>query len=745
VRTTKFLWCAAAAVAALSVGYSSLNLEAQGRGRGAGPGAGGAQNAPAGISTDWKTYGADLSSTRYSPLDQINKDNFAKLQVAWRLNTNTFGPRPDTLYSTTPLKVGNMLYATVGTRRAVVAMNPATGEIIWHHVEDEGERGQSAPRQGAGRGLSYWSSPDGADQRVIYVTPGYRMIALNAKTGVPVASFGKGGVVDLKLENDQNIDLTTGEVGLNATPLVAGDVVIVGAAHRAAGSPRSANTVKGFVRGFDVRTGKRLWIFHTIPMKGEFGYDTWEDGSAEKNGSLGMWAQASADLELGLVYLPLEMPPSDYYGVRRPGANLFAESLVAVDIKTGKRKWHYQFVHHGLWDWDLPCAPMLFDMVSPSGQRIKALAQPSKQAFLYVLNRETGAPIWPIEERPVPQSNVPGEKTSPTQPFPTKPVPFDRQGFTPDDVLDFTPALKAEGLEVMKRYKIGPIFTPPSLAAPDALAGTLMLPADVGGANWPGGAFDPETNRLFIHSHTAVFTLQNVPADLSQAPAFGPPEPGEGPAPGGRGRGGAVAPAGGAGAVGAAAPGAGAPGAAAGAVAQGGPGRGGPGAAGAPGRGAGAAGARGGGGGRGGTTVQGLPLVKPPYDRITAYNMNTGDLLWQKAHSSTSDAIKNNPALKGVDLSQRLGAYGRTFIGVLATKTLVIAGDGGTFTNDKGQTVALLRAYDKDTGADIPSNIEMPAKQTGSPMTYMHNGKQYIVLAVSGGQGGGELIAYALP
>jgi quinoprotein glucose dehydrogenase len=734
VKRSRVLWGAALVLVALVIGSMAVLAQGRGgRGGGAAPAAAPAATTAQVPGAEWTTYGANLASHRYSPLDQINKDNFAKLEVAWRLNTNVFGPRPDTLYSSTPLMVNGMLYATVGTRRAVVALNPGTGEVVWHHVEDEGPRGQGAPRQGAGRGLSYWSSADGRDQRIIYVTPGYRMIALNAKTGVPVSTFGTNGVVDLKQNMDQELDLVNGSnLGLNATPLVVGDVVVVGAAHSPGGSPRSANTIKGYVRGFDIRTGKRIWIFHTIPMKGEFGYDTWEDGSAERNSNLGMWAQFSADLELGLVYLPLEMPLADYYGGNRPGDTLFSESLVAVDVKTGKRKWHYQTVHHGLWDWDLPCAPILFDM-NVGGRTVKALAQPTKSAFLFVLNRETGEPIWPIEERPVPQSKVPGEKTSPTQPFPTKPVPFDRQGFSLDDVNDLTPAIKAEALEIVKRYHIGPIFTPPAPATPDGPVGTLMLPADVGGANWPGGAFDPETNRLFIHSHTAVFTLQNVPADVV------PGAPAPAAAAGGRGgRGAAGAPAAGPGRAG---PGGAGPGAAFG------PGQGGARGAGGPaagGRGAGAAGGRAGGGGRGGLNVQGLPIVKPPYDRITAYNMNTGDLLWQKAHSSTSDAHKNSPALKGLDLP-RLGAYGRTFIGVLVTKTMVIAGDGGLFTNAAGQQVALLRAYDKDTGADIPGNIEMPAKQTGSPMTYMHQGKQYVVLAVSGGQGGGELIAYALP
>jgi quinoprotein glucose dehydrogenase len=635
------------------------------------------QSPAPGAMVEWKTYGGDLASMRYSPLDQINKDNFSRLRIAWRLNTDAFGPRPDNLYSATPLMVGGVLYTTAGTRRAVVALNAATGELLWMHTRDEGVRGQNAPRTGAGRGVAYWSSADGSDQRIIYVTPGYTMIALNARTGVPIATFGKDGVVDLKLDDDQELDPVTGEIGLNATPLVAGDVVVVGAAHRAGFVPPTMRNAKGYVRGFDVQSGKRLWIFHTIPRPGEFGHDTWERESALKNGNTGAWAQMSADMDLGLVYVPVEMPTGDFYGGNRPGNTLFDESLVALDIKTGKRKWHYQTVHHGVWDYDLPCAPILFEM-TVNGRRIKALAQPTKQAFLFVLNRETGAPIWPIEERPVPPSNVPGEKTSPTQPFPTRPAPFDRQGVGVDDLIDFTPALRAEALEVVKRYRIGPLFTPPVVSQIDGPVATLQVPSDAGGANWPGGSFDPETSRLYVHSHTVAFTSGIVPADPATSD-MGFVSGQARVAAGGRGR---------------------------------------------------------------GATVQGLPLVKPPYDRITAYDMNTGDLIWQKTHSSTPDEIANHPALKGLNLP-RLGQPGRTFIGVLASKTLLIAGEGGVHTNEAGEHVAMLRAYDKATGADVGA-VAMPAKQTGSPMSYMLNGRQYIVVAVSG-VSGAELIAYTLP
>jgi quinoprotein glucose dehydrogenase len=648
-----------------------------------------------GPDTAWTTYGGNLASQRYSPADQITKENFNQLEIAWRLKTDFLGPRPDTLYSATPLLVDRTLYTTAGTRRAAIALNAVTGEMLWMHAEDEGQRGLNAPRNGAGRGVAYWASADGNDRRVIYVTPGYRMLALDAQTGIPVPAFGKNGAVDLKLEADQEVDPETAELGLNATPLVVGDVIVVGASHRPGGAPRTMRNARGMVRGYDARTGKRLWIFNTIPRRGEFGYDTWLGNSADHNGNTGVWSQMSADPELGLVYLPVEIPTGDYYGGNRPGTTLFADSLVAVDVKTGRRKWHYQTVHHDLWDYDLSCAPILFDM-QRNGRTIKAIAQPTKQGFLFVFNRETGEPIWPIEERPVPQSDVPGERSSPTQPFPTRPLPFDMQGITEGDLLDLTPELKAQAIEVAKRYKMGPLFTPPVLSSLDGPLATLQVPSDVGGANWPGGSFDPETNLLYIHSHTSVY-LSGLVAATPQQSDMG--------YIGGQAR-----------AVGAEARGAGPPGAP-----PGGPPGGGP---------------------RGGANVQGLPLVKPPYDRITAYDMNTGERLWQKTHSSTPDEIRNHPALNGLNLP-RLGQPGRTFIGTLTTKTLLVAGEGGVHTNEAGRRVALLRAYDKLTGEDVGA-VEMPSKQTGSPMTYVIDGRQFIVLAVSGSDGA-ELLAYALP
>jgi quinoprotein glucose dehydrogenase len=638
---------------------------------------------------EWRTYGGDLGNTRYAPLDQINKDNFNKLEVAWRFKTDALGPRPEYNYESTPLMVGGVIYVTAGSRRAVVALDAATGEMMWMHAEREGPRGESAPRKLSGRGLAYWT--DGrSDSRIIYVTPGYQMLALDAKTGAPVPTFGKNGIVDLKLDDDQTMDLVKGEIGLHATPVVARNVVIIGAAHLPGSSPKSRQNEKGFVRGFDVRTGKRLWIFHTIPQLGEFGNDSWEKESWVYTGNAGVWAQMSVDEDLGLVYLPVELPTGDYYGGHRPGAGLFGESVVAVDFTTGKRKWHYQLVHHGIWDMDIPCAPILADIVV-NGRNIKALAQPTKQGWVYVFDRATGQPVWPIEERPVPKGDVPGEWYSPTQPFPSKPPAFDRQGVSLDDLIDFTPELKAEAVQFVSKYKIGPIFTPPVVSKWDGPRATLILPAATGGANWQGGSYDPDTHIMYVFSNTQASALGLVPPDerrksdmnflTGQAPDPSKPGTSTGPAVGAGGE------------------------------------------------------------SSNGLFVQGLPIIKPPYGRITAIDLNKGELVWQIAHGETPDSVRNHPALKGLTIP-RTGRDGR--IGTLATRTLVIAGEGGFFTLPDGRRGAMLRAYDKATGKDA-GEVYMPAPQTGSPMTYMLNGKQYLVLAIGGGNYSAELVAYRLP
>jgi quinoprotein glucose dehydrogenase len=380
--------------------------------------------------TEWRHYAGDLGSHRYSPLDQINAGNFNDLEIAWRFKTDSFGPRPEYMYEGTPLLIKGLMYVTAGSRRDVVCLNPRTGEVIWMHSEDEGQRGVHAPRQLSGHGVAYWS--DGKDERIVYVTPGYRLIALDAATGVLVKSFGVNGVVDLKMNDDQQIDLVTGEVGLHSTPVVAKNTIVVGAAHLSGDVPRYRTNVKGYVRGFDARTGKRKWIFHAIPRKGEFGYDTWlRKGDAERAGNAGAWAQMSVDLEFNTVYLPVELPTGDQVGIYREGPTLFSESIVAVDLDTGQRKWHYQTIHHGLWDRDIPCAAIICD-IPHEGRIVKALAQPTKQGFLYVLDRQNGKPVWPIPETPVPAGDVPGEWYSPTQPIPSKPPAYSVQNVNAD-------------------------------------------------------------------------------------------------------------------------------------------------------------------------------------------------------------------------------------------------------------------------------------------------------------------------
>ena len=630
--------------------------------------------------SEWPTYGADLASTRYSILDQINAENFNELEVAWRLKTDNFGPRPEGNLQSTPLMVGGVLYSTAGSRRAVVALDAATGELLWVYRHDEGARGEAAPRRLSGRGLAYWT--DGTEERIVYVTPGYRLIALDANTGRPIPDFGQRGIVDLKLEADQYMDPVDSDIGLQAAPIIANDVIVVGAAHSPGVWPKSMRNEKGFVRGYDVRTGRRLWIFHTVPMAGEFGAETWLNDSREYTGNTGAWAQMSADEELGLVYVPTEAPTNDAYGGHRPGDNLFGNSVLALDLKTGRRVWYFQTSHHDIWDWDVPCAPVLADIVV-EGRTIAAIAQPTKQGFVFVLDRATGEPVWPIEERPVPSGDVPGEWYAATQPFPTKPPPFERQGVSRDDLIDFTPALRAEAVELVSKYRIGPIFTPPSVSRYDGPLATLMLPRATGGANWQGGSLDPETNILYVFSNTSIWAMGLVHApersdmDFVQGLAPDPASPGTGSGVGRFPR----------------------------------------------------------------LTVQGLPLVKPPWGRITAIDLDDGEIVWQIPHGATPDNVRNHPALAGLTIP-RTGRLGR--IGTLVTKSLVIAGEGGVFTTPSGERGAMLRAYDKVSGAEV-GEVYLPAPQTGSPMTYVLDGRQYLVVAVSGGGQSGELIALRLP
>ena len=621
---------------------------------------------------EWRTYGSDLASTRYSPADQINADNFNDLELAWSLSTDNFGPEPEFNFQSTPLMVDGVIYSTAGTRRAVFAADAATGELLWTHRLDEGERGANAPRRRSGRGLAFRDN-DGAGE-IFYVTPGYQLIGLDAATGRQLASFGDNGLIDLKQNMDQEIDLVTGEVGLHAAPIVAGDTILIGAAHLPGSAPRTLENVKGYIRGFDANTGDRKWIFHTIPTADEFGNDTWLNDSWRYTGNTGVWGQMTVDEDLGIAYFATEMPTNDYYGGHRHGDNLYSDSLIAVDLETGERLWYYQFIHHDVWDWDLPCAPILVD-ITVDGREIKAIAQPTKQTWLYVFDRVTGEPIWPIEERSVEASTVPGELLAPTQPYVTKPPAYDRQGVSVDDLIDFTPELRVEAERIASNYRLGPIFTPPTVSEPDGPWGTLMLPSQAGGTNWGGGSFDPETGIIYLYTYTQVVSLGLINDPERSEMDFI------------RGRASEVS-------------------------------------------------AR-----DAALTIEGIPIIKPPWGRITAIDLNEGEILWQVPHGETPDNIRNHPRLAGVDIP-RTGRVGR--IGTLNTKTLVIAGEGGVFTTPSGEQGAMLRAYDKLTGEEV-GEVYMPAPQSGSPMTYVLDGVQYIVVAVSGSGRSGQLLAYRLP
>ena len=619
----------------------------------------------------WRAWGGDEGNTHYSPLDQINKDNFSKLEVAWTFKPTNMGARPDYNMQATPLMIDGVLYLTAGSQRNAVALDAKTGELLWMYRLDEGERAEKSVRKLSGRGVAYWT--DGkADERIYYVTVGYQLVALNAKTGRPISTFGVNGIVDLKKENDQVIDPILGEVGWNGSPVIAKDVVMIGASHRGGGIARG-QMVKGYVRGFDIKTGKRLWIFHTIPNPGEFGNDTCEKDSWATTGNAGVWAQFTVDPELGIVYLPIEDPTTDYTGIHRPGDNLFADTLVALNVTTGKRLWHFQFVHHPMWDYDIPCAPTLADL-TVDGKPIKAVIQPTKQGWLYVFDRQTGKPVWPIEERPAPQGNVPGEWYPKTQPYVTKPPAFEIQGITENDLINFTPEIKAEAVKIWSQYKTGPLFTPPIVRGEGGKEAILFL---ANGANWPGASYDPETGRLYVYSHTLTRTIGLIPDPSGKLGYLS-----------------------------------------------------------------------GGGGDDRVLAVQGMPLVKPPWGKITAFDMNKGEKLWEIAHGETPDFVKNHPALKGVNVPRtgRLGGAGGSSggIGSLVTKTLLISGEGGIFTTPNGQRGAMLRAYDKATGAEVGA-VYMPGSQTSTPMTYMLDGKQYIIVSTGGGNIASEMMVYRLP
>ncbi len=623
------------------------------------------------VAGEWPHYAADLASTRYSPLDQIDRQNVHELEIVWRWTSQNYGPRPDFNLRTTPIMLDRTLYVTAGARRAAAAIDAATGETLWTYRLDEGKRGESAPRATSGRGLAFWS--DGESARLFLVTPAYRLVALDAASGRPIPGFGLDGMVDLRRNLGREVNLETARIGAGAPPTVVGDVVVLGAALVSGSAPPSPENAPSPVRGYDARTGELLWTFHTIPREGEFGNDTWESDAWRTTGNTGVWAWMSADPELGLVYLPTEAPTGDYYGGHRPGDNLFSQSVVALDVSTGERVWHFQTVHHPIWDYDLPTAPVLLDLVVDA-REIPALAQVTKQGFTFVFDRRTGEPVWPIEERPVAASDVPGEKTSPTQPFPTKPPPFQRQGVSEDDLLDLTPDLHAEARAIANFYTLGPLFTPPTLMVERGNRGTLTVPGALGGANWPSVAADPETGVVYVSSglDMNVLGLENDPErstmDFIQGRARELRLP-EGGGP------------------------------------------------------------------------QGLPLLKPPWGLITALDLNRGEILWQIPNSDTPEWVREHPALAGVELG-RTGQRDRG--GLLVTRTLLFAGEGSGMFAAYGSGGPMFRAHDKATG-EILWETELPANQSGTPMSYLVDGRQFIVVAVGAPNHPGEFVAMALP
>ncbi|HET9269488.1 MAG TPA: PQQ-binding-like beta-propeller repeat protein [Vicinamibacterales bacterium] len=614
---------------------------------------------------EWRAYRGDEASTAYSPADLITKDNVKNLQVAWTWKFDNYGgAASETLNTeTTPLMVNGVLYFTAGARRTVVAAKADTGETLWTWRPDEGARFDQAPRK-VHRGVAHWSDGRGND-RIVVVTPGFHLVALDAKTGRPISGFGRDGMVDLftQLDNDTKLD-PTGKIGNSSPPVISNDVIVVGPALTPGGRVNIAN-VKADIMGFDVRTGKKLWTFHTIPRDGEPGAETWLGDSRQYTGNAGIWGPFSADPQLGYVYLSVESATNDVYGGHRPGNNLYSDSIVCLDIKTGKMIWFQQLVHHDIWDFDMPPAPILIDL-TVDGKPVKAIVQLTKQAFAYVFDRTNGKPVWPWDEKPVPQTKVPKEWTSPTQPFPSKPPAFDLQGITENDLIDFTPALRAEAVKAVQGYTLGPIYTPPTLVSPTN-KGTIQVPGLGGGANWPGGASDPETGFVYVGSTTTPGVVGLEPNSDHARSRVDSDYTMSGQLP----------------------------------------------------------------------TIQGLRLLKPPYGRITAYDMNKGTIAWQIPNGDTPQAVKDNPALKGITIPKTGNA---SQAGLLVTRTLLFAGEGSG-----GQPV--FHAYDKATGADVWQTA-IPGAQTSLPMTYVHEGRQYVVVGVRGNAAAGsgaQLIAFALP
>ena len=616
-----------------------------------------------GQGVDWRFYSGDNGSTKYSPLDQINRSNVTQLKIAWRrpqIDPALIASEPNLRLSNnfraTPIMVDGVMYASNGIGLAE-AFDPETGKTIW--TQKPGADGLAGS---ANRGVAYWGT--GADARIITFRGKY-LYALNPKTGDPIASFGTNGVADL------NADVGPRNPGYHwaSVPVIARDVIVMGSAMADQDSATKVEGDPGDVRAYDVRTGKLRWTFHVVPLEGDPALKTWVGDAWKYTGAGNVWSLMSADDELGYVYLPTTSLTNDMYGGQRLGDTLYSTSIVCVEASTGKTVWHYQTVHHDLFDYDNPTAPILAD-ITVDGKRIKALVQITKQSFAYVLDRVTGKPVWPIPEKPVPPSTVPGEKASPTQPVPSKPPAFDRQGLTENDLIDFTPELKAEALAIFKKYRTGPLFTPPSVQGEgaDDTKGTIELPGSVGGGDWTGAAFDKDTGMLYVPSMTNPFVANLLPGDPKQTNLRYRASTRE--------------------------------------LIQG---------------------------------PRGLPLTKPPYGRITALDLNKGDLKWTVANG---DGPRFHPELKALNLPP-LGQSVRA--AALVTKTLLFVTEGDqinvrTPPNGGGKKI---RAFDKATG-QVVWEYEMEAGSTGTLMTYSHKGKQYIVIAIGGQRHPAEFVAFSL-
>lgn len=623
---------------------------------------------------EWPQYGGDLAASKYSPLDQIAAANLDRLELAWVWNafdnSNYLDPdagsaqQPDRArrsmvpdgFKATPLMVGGRLFIRTNFS-GVAAIDPATGAEIWTH--DPGTAGWGRPGifGFATRGLGYWS--DGERQRVLLCTGDSYLVALDPETGHPIASFGDNGRTDLAQGSRR--PLIRHLVNCSAPPVIIGNVAVVGnqiadgppgRSARSGGPNWRDNWPVGDVRGYDVLTGKRLWTFHTVPQEGEFGNETWEGDSWKWMGNTNVWSMMSSDERLGYVYLPVTSPTFNFAGDFRPGDNLFSNSVVCLDARTGERVWHFQTIRHDLWDWDLPAAPNLIDIVV-DGRRIPALAQVTKTGFVYVFDRRTGEPVWPIVERDVPESEL--EWTAATQPFPTKPPPFEMQGVSEEDLVDFTPALQARALEAVKSHRLGPLYEPPSLQ------GTIQVPGWGGGANWGGAGFDPETGYLYLSSRRQYIVVGMREVEDPEARGYRYEHKFFRVA------------------------------------------------------------------------LDGLPVVKPPYGTLTAYDMHRGEIAWQAPHG-------NGPRDRGPFQGLGLPPLGNpNAAGLLVTRTLLFAGDSGDSTEP-----SFLRAYDKATGVTLWEQALPGRHHNAAPMTYMHEGSQYIVIAVGGAAEPAQLVAFRL-